>query len=41
MAHICMNSAWGEPSGIGVDTHVHRISGGFTLFSNSGFSLLL
>ena len=32
MAHICMSSAWGEPSGIGVDTHVHRISGGFTLF---------
>jgi len=27
MAHICMSSAWGEPSGIGVDTHVHRISG--------------
>nr|ALS04484.1 endonuclease III-like protein 1 [Acartia pacifica] len=27
MAHICMSSAWNEPSGIGVDTHVHRISG--------------
>lgn len=26
MAHICMNVAWGELSGIGVDTHVHRIS---------------
>jgi len=27
MAHICMSSAWHESSGIGVDTHVHRISG--------------
>lgn len=26
MAHICMQIAWGEISGIGVDTHVHRIS---------------
>lgn len=26
MAHICMRIAWGEVSGIGVDTHVHRIS---------------
>lgn len=26
MAHICMNVAWNEVSGIGVDTHVHRIS---------------
>lgn len=26
MAHICMNAAWGEVTGIGVDTHVHRIS---------------
>lgn len=26
MAHICMSVAWGEISGIGVDTHVHRIS---------------
>lgn len=26
MAHICMNTAWGEITGIGVDTHVHRIS---------------
>ncbi|XP_067005253.1 endonuclease III-like protein 1 [Anabrus simplex] len=26
MAHICMNVAWGIVSGIGVDTHVHRIS---------------
>ncbi|EZA60279.1 hypothetical protein DMN91_011158 [Ooceraea biroi] len=25
MAHICMRIAWGEVSGIGVDTHVHRI----------------
>lgn len=25
MAHICMQIAWGEVSGIGVDTHVHRI----------------
>lgn len=25
MAHICMRVAWGEVSGIGVDTHVHRI----------------
>lgn len=26
MAHICMNAAWGVVTGIGVDTHVHRIS---------------
>lgn len=26
MAHICMKVAWGEVTGIGVDTHVHRIS---------------
>ncbi|XP_066592734.1 endonuclease III-like protein 1 isoform X2 [Prorops nasuta] len=26
MGHICMDVAWGEVSGIGVDTHVHRIS---------------
>lgn len=26
MAHICMHSAWGQMVGIGVDTHVHRIS---------------
>ncbi|KAK5640915.1 hypothetical protein RI129_009462 [Pyrocoelia pectoralis] len=26
MAHLCMKTAWGEVSGIGVDTHVHRIS---------------
>lgn len=26
MAHICMKTAWGEVTGIGVDTHVHRIS---------------
>nr|CAI5822206.1 unnamed protein product [Callosobruchus analis] len=26
MAHICMSSSWGQVSGIGVDTHVHRIS---------------
>ncbi|ELU08655.1 hypothetical protein CAPTEDRAFT_25579, partial [Capitella teleta] len=25
MAHLVMKSAWGEISGIGVDTHVHRI----------------
>lgn len=25
MAHLCMQTAWGIPSGIGVDTHVHRI----------------
>lgn len=25
MAHLCMQIAWGEVSGIGVDTHVHRI----------------
>ena len=25
MAHICMNVAWKKQSGIGVDTHVHRI----------------
>jgi len=26
MAHLTMNVAWGVQSGIGVDTHVHRIS---------------
>ena len=26
MAHICMQAAWNITSGIGVDTHVHRIS---------------
>jgi endonuclease-3 len=26
MAHICMNVAWKKAMGIGVDTHVHRIS---------------
>lgn len=26
MGHLCMQVAWGEVSGIGVDTHVHRIS---------------
>jgi len=26
MAHLCMNVAWKKQSGIGVDTHVHRIS---------------
>ncbi|CAH0564282.1 unnamed protein product [Brassicogethes aeneus] len=26
MAHLCMKSAWGKVTGIGVDTHVHRIS---------------
>ncbi|XP_030750493.1 endonuclease III-like protein 1 [Sitophilus oryzae] len=26
MAHLCMKEAWGEITGIGVDTHVHRIS---------------
>lgn len=26
MAHITMNVAWGQVTGIGVDTHVHRIS---------------
>ncbi|XP_015610320.1 endonuclease III-like protein 1 [Cephus cinctus] len=25
MGHICMQIAWGKVSGIGVDTHVHRI----------------
>ncbi|KAF5283482.1 hypothetical protein FQR65_LT13870 [Abscondita terminalis] len=25
MAHLCMKTAWGEITGIGVDTHVHRI----------------
>ncbi|KAK9499576.1 hypothetical protein O3M35_002595 [Rhynocoris fuscipes] len=25
MAHLAMNIAWGKVSGIGVDTHVHRI----------------
>ncbi|TRY68418.1 hypothetical protein TCAL_02504 [Tigriopus californicus] len=26
MAHLCMNIAWKKQSGIGVDTHVHRIA---------------
>ncbi|PSN34065.1 Endonuclease III-like protein 1 [Blattella germanica] len=26
MAHLCMKTAWGVITGIGVDTHVHRIS---------------
>lgn len=26
MGHLCMKSAWNITSGIGVDTHVHRIS---------------
>jgi len=26
MAYICMNIAWKSPTGIGVDTHVHRIA---------------
>lgn len=26
MAHLCMEIAWGQVTGIGVDTHVHRIS---------------
>ncbi|KAG7302727.1 hypothetical protein JYU34_012681 [Plutella xylostella] len=26
MAHICMQVAWNKTTGIGVDTHVHRIS---------------
>ena len=26
MAHLCMNIAWKKQSGIGVDTHVHRIT---------------
>ncbi|XP_056643129.1 endonuclease III-like protein 1 [Diorhabda sublineata] len=26
MAHICMETAWGQITGIGVDTHVHRIT---------------
>ena len=26
MAHLCMDVAWGNVTGIGVDTHVHRIS---------------
>lgn len=26
MAHLCMKTAWGKVTGIGVDTHVHRIS---------------
>ena len=25
MAYLCMNVAWKENTGIGVDTHVHRI----------------
>ena len=26
MAYICMSAAWNNTVGIGVDTHVHRIS---------------
>ena len=26
MAHLCMSAAWGKTEGIGVDTHVHRIT---------------
>ena len=26
MAHLTMKCAWGDVTGIGVDTHVHRIS---------------
>jgi len=26
MAHLCMKTAWGQITGIGVDTHVHRIT---------------
>lgn len=26
MAYLCMSVAWGKVVGIGVDTHVHRIS---------------
>ncbi|KAK7068350.1 Endonuclease III-like protein 1 [Halocaridina rubra] len=26
MAHLCMDIAWGKLTGVGVDTHVHRIS---------------
>ena len=26
MAHLCMKTAWGVVTGIGVDTHVHRIA---------------
>lgn len=26
MAHLCMDIAWDSVTGIGVDTHVHRIS---------------
>ena len=26
MAHIAMSAAWHAPSGIGVDTHVHRVA---------------
>ena len=26
MVHITMNVAWGQVTGTGVDTHVHRIS---------------
>lgn len=26
MAHLCMDIGWGQVSGIGVDTHVHRIA---------------
>ena len=26
MAHLCMDIAWNNVTGIGVDTHVHRIA---------------
>lgn len=35
MAHICMSSAWNVVSGIGVDTHVHRIANRLSWTSKS------
>lgn len=36
MAHLCMLEAWDELSGIGVDTHVHRISARLGWVPNKG-----
>lgn len=35
MAHLCMRSAWDISTGIGVDTHVHRISNRFKFVNDT------
>jgi len=35
MAHICMKVAWGQVTGIGVDTHVHRLANRFDWVQNT------